>query len=233
MIKIKTPLGYECFSRNGFSDQKVFNEIFVEKIYEKPCVGFQVEAGETWLDLGANCGYFTQFALEKGAKVFAVDADYENQDIILALNSYENFLGLELAAVVPDSFKSKFVEFYKRTDKMTWKSSLFKVANSRKVSVPTLKFTELLERFGENVCVKMDIEGAEIPILIEKKEFKGIKKMAFEWSFDKEPRMKVLREVIQKLQGEFSKVYCPQKIDGIHQNWRGAANQFALVYCIR
>lgn len=233
MKKVKTPQGYYCYMRTGFSDEKVFKEIFLDKIYCKKSIGFDVLQGETWIDLGANCGYFSQFALEIGANVFALDADFENEIIIQKLKSYENFIGYEMAAVVPDSYKQDFVSFYKRKDKMTWKSSLFRTANAEKVKVKTIRMSDLLKKFEVEICLKADIEGAEIPILKEMKDFSKIKKMAFEWSFDKEPRVSVLKTVIEKLKSNFKTVYCPQKLDGIHQTWQGKANQFALIYCIK
>lgn len=232
MNQVLTPQGFQCWMRKNTSDEKVFKEIFEDKIYEKKKLGFGVEAGEHWIDCGANCGYFSQWALEKGATVLAVDADYENAPIIEKLHSYENFGGLIKRAIVPDNYPNQTVSFFKRMDGNTWKSSLWRVAKSKKVTVNVIKFSSLLK---SKCCVKMDIEGAEIPILQTHKDWSNVEKLVFEWSFDKEPRLKKLGEVIKELKKSFRTVYCPQQsaVDGVEQLWRGAANQFALVYCIK
>lgn len=232
MMLVDTPLGFKCWMRKGTSDEKVFKEIFETKIYKKKMIGFDVEEGEEWLDLGANCGYFSQYALEKGASVLAVDADPENKAIIERLKIYTKFKGLVQAAVVNDSYQKQKVQFFKRTDGMTWKSSLFKVANSKKVVVDAVKFSSLVK---DGISVKMDIEGAEIPILKEFKDWSKIKKMVFEWSFDKEPRMIELKKVIDELKLNFRTVHCVHEKDlkGLHQTWQGGPNQFELVYCIK
>lgn len=234
MILKDTGLGFKCYYRQGFSDEKVFKEIFQEKIYSKKKIGFEVESGETWLDLGANCGYFSQLALESGASVLAVDADIQNKMILEKLNTYDNYKGVLLAAVVPDDYAGDFVKFYQRRDKMTWKSSLFKVAKSVPVKIEAIKFSDLLSKFDGDICIKMDIEGAEIEILKKSPDFSRVKKMVFEWSFDKEPRMIELKKVLEGLKKQFKTVYCPINFEkNIYQNWRGAANQFTLVYCLR
>lgn len=217
------------YARDGYSDIKVVKEIFETKIYYKKKIGFDVESGETWIDMGANAGYFGAYCQFKGAKPICVEADPQNHDI-LEKNLCHGDYQLIKKAVIPDNANFSHVTFFQRQDGMSWKSSLFKVAKSKKIKVPTVKFQELLT---QDCCVKMDIEGIEMEILENCEDFSKINKMAFEWSFDKDMKINRLRKVIDKLEKSFKTVFCPQTLPRDHQLWPGKANAYALVYCKR
>ena len=71
-------------------------------------------------------------------------------------------------------------------------------------TVKALGFNTLIAD-GYN-CIKMNIEGAEIPILNELETNIGIKKLVFEYSFDMDKRIKTYVEVIERLQTMFKVV---------------------------
>jgi FkbM family methyltransferase len=233
MTPVKTPQGYYAFVRPNTSDEKTFKEIFVKENYKAKKIGFTVEQGETWLDLGANCGHFALYAMEKGAKVYCVDADPQNETMIKAISTHKNFLGYEIKAIVEDSFEKEYVSFFQKQDGMSWKSSLYRVPKSKIIKIKTLKLTELIANFEGELCLKMDIEGAEIKILQEIKDFSKIKKLAFEWSFDKEPRMSHWKKIIKKMQSNFPLVWSQNinQLETTKELWEGHANQYDMVFC--
>ena len=58
-----------------------------------------------------------------------------------------------------------------------------------------------MKKFGD---VKLDCEGAELELLrrFEPGAWSGVRRLVFEWSFTKERRMAVFREVVERLERE-------------------------------
>jgi hypothetical protein len=76
-------LNMDMFIRKGTTDEKVIIEVFKTNVYEKPKVGFYIEAGDRWLDLGGNIGTFSMLALARnGAKVVTYEPEPENMSLL-------------------------------------------------------------------------------------------------------------------------------------------------------
>lgn len=59
--------------------QNVYKEIWLDHEYSR--YGVEVEPGDVVVDCGANVGFFTLYALEKGAKhVYAIECDDRNME---------------------------------------------------------------------------------------------------------------------------------------------------------
>jgi FkbM family methyltransferase len=56
-----------AYYRPGTSDENALREVLIARTYRKASVGFDVAAGEHWLDLGANIGAFALYCQAKGA----------------------------------------------------------------------------------------------------------------------------------------------------------------------
>src|SRR5262245_56529623 len=57
----------QAYYRSGTTDENVLREVLVARTYRKPSIGFDVEAAEHWLDLGANIGAFALYCQSRGA----------------------------------------------------------------------------------------------------------------------------------------------------------------------
>ena len=194
---------FDC--REGFSDEKTFNEVVINKTYERPKLGFKIEAGESWIDLGGNVGAFAVMALNKGIKFLDIyEPDPFNCKMIernLLINGFGNF-NIHQKAVVANNLKK--MKMYVGNKNQTWRNSLYKNWGNQKFNVDCINYKKVI---SPNICLKMDIEGAEIPILkaILKNELP--KKMVFEWSFDINPIMSDYQKVLDKIKPEYKTLF--------------------------
>jgi hypothetical protein len=78
------------------------------------------------------------------------------------------------------------------------------------VEVPAVEFSAALQKSAAT-AVKLNIEGAEIAILQQDIRWSDVRKLVFEWSFDVEPRMKILRDVRDRLERTFARVEFSRK----------------------
>lgn len=212
--------GLKISTRKGSSDWKTVREIFKDKVYQKPMLGFLPEKEDCWIDLGGNIGSFSLWVSQRSRRVYTFEMDDDNYRLLtsnVADNGIKNVRVYNLA-VVPDSFENKSITYYKNTNpNHFWMHSLYnRKKESVKRVVKIMKFRELLQ-FGD--CFKIDIEGAEIPILTELEDFSGIRKLVFEWSFDKDPKIETFRKVLEKLKKHFKNVN-HVKLDPSAKYWK-------------
>lgn len=182
--------GIRFYHREGFSDQKTFNEVIGNDTYQKR--GMTINAGEHWMDCGGNVGAFTLLACSKGAKVTVYEPDPNNCKMIernLKINNFD--AEIKQAALVHDD-KKQIILFIGNNNNV-WRNSIVKNWSNKGLKVPCLNFDNEAQNF-EN-C-KMDIEGAEMLIL--ENTTKKFKKLVYEWSFDIDPDLKRLWNLIDK-----------------------------------
>ena len=105
------------------------------------------------------------------------------------------------------------------------------------IAVEVRAIDDLLKEHPDIDCVKMDIEGAEVEILEKKKEWKGIRKLVFEYSFTLERDMAKFFRIVETLKQSFEVVKYPksyhnQKHNGIAGLWGGFIDDiiFAINY---
>lgn len=183
--------GIEFIHRVGFSDLKTFDEVIGRDTYQKK--GLKIEKGESWLDCGGNVGAFALLACSKGAKVKIFEPDPYNCEMIeknLDLNGFK--AEIKQAALVHTNHK-RHVTLFIGNNNNVWRNSIVKKWNNLGIKVPTANFDQ--EAFGWDCC-KMDIEGAEMPILENTKS--KFKKLVYEWSFDIDPSLTRLWSVLDE-----------------------------------
>jgi len=178
------------YYRDGFSDHKTFNEVIGNDTYQKK--GLKIESGEHWMDCGGNVGAFTLLACSKGAKVTVYEPDPYNCEMIeknLKLNGYQ--AEIKQAALVSNDVKETYL--FIGNNNNVWRNSIVKKWNNKGLKVPCVNFDDESQQF--DYC-KMDIEGAEMPIL--ETTNKVFKKLVYEWSFDIDPSLSRFWKVIEK-----------------------------------
>jgi FkbM family methyltransferase len=187
--------GIKFYYRENTSDLKTFQEVIGKDVYQKK--GMSIERDEYWIDCGGNVGAFTLLAASRGAKVSVYEPDPNNCKMI-EKNLKLNNLNAQIicAGLVHNSLKR--TNLYVGNNGNVWRNSMFKNWNGKGIKVDCVNFDEVIP---DNVCVKMDIEGAEMPILETTK--RKFKKIVFEWSFDIDPSLMRFWSIIEKLQKSY------------------------------
>jgi FkbM family methyltransferase len=156
--------------QGGSHDVRVLNEVWLDRIYDaRP--DFPVQEGWIVLDVGAHKGSFTVRAALTGpaTKVYAVEPEPENLRCLqanIAMNHLDNVV-VHPAAIATTPGEALL---YIAGALGSGGNSLFRehLAGDQagSVSVPTLTLEDLLHAAGGRVdLMKMDIEGAEYPVL--------------------------------------------------------------------
>jgi len=184
--------GIKFYHREGTSDLKTFEEVIGKDVYRKK--GMTIEKDEKWIDCGGNVGAFTLLACSLGAKVIVYEPDPSNCKMI-EMNLKLNGFNAEIKNVALVHNDSKQANLYVGNNGNVWRNSLFKNWNGKGIKVDCVKFDEVIQ---DGVCIKIDIEGAEMPIL-ETTNLK-FKKMVFEWSFDIDDSLFRFWNIIEKLE---------------------------------
>ena len=178
------------YYREGYSDIKTFVEVIEKKTYLKK--NMKILANENWMDCGGNVGAFTLLACSLGANVTVYEPDPYNCEMInknLKLNGFK--AEIKQAALVNNDLKE--VILFIGNNNNVWRNSIIKKWNNKGIKVQCLNFDN--ESLKYDNC-KMDIEGAEMPILENTKKI--FKKLVYEWSFDIDPSLKRFWNIIDK-----------------------------------
>ena len=188
--------GIEFYFREGFSDLKTFKEVIGNETYLKK--GMTIERGERWMDCGGNVGAFALLACSKGAEVTVYEPDPYNCEMIkknLAINGFS--ATVKQAALIHNDAKS--VLLFIGNNGNVWRNSIVKKWNNKGIKVPCLNFDEEAMNID---CCKMDIEGAEMPIL--ENSTRLFKKMVYEWSFDIDASLPRFWSIIERHRAMFT-----------------------------
>jgi FkbM family methyltransferase len=187
--------GIDFYHRPAFSDLKTFEEVIGRTVYLKR--GMKIEPGELWMDCGANVGAFALLACKLGAEVECYEPDPFHCELIEKNLRANNFKAkIHQKALVHDDTKS--VKLFVGNNNQTWRNSIVKQWNDLGLKVDCERFDSVAHRF--NGC-KMDIEGAEMPILESTDAV--FDKLVYEWSFDIDANLRRLWEVIERQQEEY------------------------------
>lgn len=184
--------GIKFLYRENTSDLKTFEEVIGNDVYQKK--GMKIRPNETWIDCGGNVGAFTLLACSLGANVTVYEPDPYNCEMIkknLKLNGYKAII--RNVALVHNGTKK--ANLYVGNNGNVWRNSLFKNWNGKGIKVDCVNFDDEIKN---GVCIKIDIEGAEMDIL--ETTNRKFKKMVFEWSFDIDPSLERFWKIIEKLQ---------------------------------
>ena len=205
--------------RDGTSDIKAVKEVVINKSYRRR--DFVVESGETWLDIGANCGAFCVWAASFGANVIAFEPDPDNADMA-QMNIDNNGMSkrVKLKRVgLTESDEAKVFKLHRNTaNGNLWRNSLYKEwRGGESISVKT---EPVGAYWKSDYCVKLDAEGVEMPILEKYAKIK-VKKLVFEWSFDIDPSLARFEKVIETLRATYDNVIFSGYQAG-HKNWQAS-----------
>jgi FkbM family methyltransferase len=198
------------YVRPGASDEKTLKEVVEKHAYEKK--SFRISPGENWLDLGGNIGAFTVLAASRNCQVTTYEPDPQNIMMIkknLALNNLQ--ANIKSRAIVHNDQVSATLNLW--PEGQSWRNSL--IRNRRGTQPMTVLCENFFKVAAADHCIKMDIEGSEIPILENWPKGFKVKKLVFEYSFDVDPSVIRLRNILDKLRPAFKTLTYSSQIDKI------------------
>lgn len=220
--------GLKFCIRPETSDWKSIAEVVGQRAYERQY--FKVEEGETWLDLGAYVGAFSVWAASKGARVIAFEPDKNAYNLALsnvAFNHLEEKVEIHNVAVELEAGIKPF--YVNSMNGNLWRNSLVhKWGGGSETLITAVDWRAWLQK---DICIKMDIEGTEVPLLENLPESASIKKMVFEYSFDIWPSIAKYNEIIEKLKTRFRVVKYKKikpEVTEWPQSWQPAN---AMIFC--
>lgn len=221
--------GYAFNIREGTTDEQAVLECCKKQVYRKKGK-LEIEAGDIWLDLGANIGGFSIHAMKQGAsRVYALEPEKENYEILegnIAHNGLGGFIKAMRAAVVAGDQKRMRL-YICNGEKNKYRHTLVPIKRRESVTVDCIKFDTLIK---EGItAVKMDIEGAEMEILDATENWHGVKKLAMEYHFDMDRSVANFRRRMKKLEAHFPHVeYARVPDDLVEYNFYPAMR---IVHC--
>lgn len=217
--------GMYAVFRMDTTDERVLKEVLEKRCYRKVRIGFDVEEGEHWLDLGANIGAFALYCKLRGAKATCYEPEPACFEL-LRLNVPEFHCG---QAAVTDSLEHS-IPFYMPIDEENLcRGTVLPMARTREVSqvlnVPMIKFRDI-----EFDGVKMDIEGSEMEIL-DRGVLPNCEKLVLEYHTSRDSSIENLKMRIAFLKSKFREVDYPPEFDRLIREGEGKPYFDRLIFC--
>ncbi|MDC1037987.1 FkbM family methyltransferase [Candidatus Marinimicrobia bacterium] len=197
-------VGFNISVNDGLSASHIFSEIFINECYPIK----KSNKKRLIIDVGANVGFFTFYALMKSPNVdiISIEADPKNYNVLkknISTNNLDDQVQLLNNAVC--SKKGEII-FHSSLENSGW-SSLYKTrgaVESESINICAITVSEILSTFKVNTVdiLKIDIEGAEYDALLNDSflEFYEVKKLFIEVDLNPRDNRFSLEELIQYLE---------------------------------
>ena len=203
---------------------KIVAECIKKSVYEKG--DFKIEPYENWIDIGSNIGCFSFRAKMNGANVLKmIEPDPKNNEIA---KWWFNQRKIKIPEIIdqPVDVDVKEVTFYRNPERPYFNSMKAGRNKTESWEVMTFPFQQLIEK---DICIKMDIEGAEIPI-IDNCDFTGVKKMVVAYHIEADRSKANLIRRIKRLEQFFNTVVCGNNVDKLPEKMRFFPNEI-FIWC--
>jgi FkbM family methyltransferase len=198
--------GIEAHYRPGTSDENALKEVIEGHCYRRKTANFDVESGESWLDLGGNIGSFALYCQTRKAIADCYEPDSECFQI-LEMNAGPcqcfNF-----AVTAEDSPR---INFFSSKDKTNcYRGTILERASLLAVgTVPNLYAGHIRKKYDG---IKMDIEGSEFG-LIDNKLIPACDKLVMEYHSSRDSSFVNLKRRLALLREIFKHVQYPPEFD--------------------
>ena len=209
--------------------EQIIREIWQENCYHTLS---GLKPGDVVVDLGANQGIFSLLAAQKGARVFAIEPDARNFEVlqrnisrndlseqIVPLNFAIGQTSGEIEIFIPERNGETLTGLITTTPSVQENYAGLSLSHLRRETVPCRRFGELLTLVpaGAIKFLKIDCEGAELDILNSgtKSDFARIENLAMEthWGYSEKSLYQRVRALdfrvthYQKIEGFYSTGY--------------------------
>jgi FkbM family methyltransferase len=180
--------GVEVFLRPNTSDKWVLQETMLQDDYRLKSLDLK---GATVLDLGANIGVVSISAATQGAAhVYAYEPAPANFELLMKNVSHNRLQGVVHAFNTAVSDAEQSLQFFLDKDNPSGNSMYARRGTA--ITVRSTSLPRIFEEHGIETChlLKMDIEGAEFPVLYTLPEqwFARIQRLYLEVHKGREPR---------------------------------------------
>ncbi len=220
----------KAWYRPGTSDENALIEVLDKRAYRRASVGFDVEAGEHWLDLGANIGAFALYCKSKGATAECYEPMPDCFKILT-----KNVPEFELYDKAVTNVNTYEVIFYTpRREQDHYRSTLLpRKGNYPQITVKNLP--ALLLKQDEHACfdgIKMDIEGSEFGI-IDNWLLPPASKLVFEYHLSRDNSLRNLVKRIRILRKHYKNVVCCPELARLVKKGTGTGRTYfdRCIYC--
>ena len=227
--KLLMSKGLKFHYRKYTTDYKCFQEVILTNSYTR--FGLSLKPTQTWLDLGGNIGTFAVLAGKQCKKVYSFEPEPDNFKLLkknIKVNKLKNVQAFHSAVTQSGTQQQLYLRngIYNK-----YQHTMIPSKKNHSINVNNAAFQDIISKYTDINCIKLDIEGSEMDIL-ENNEFKNINIIVFEWSFRFDKSTERLQKVIEKLQkqgfevkGSLKQIYS-KKIWDVFPTGK-------LIYCIR
>ncbi len=186
-------------------DERILEEVLERREYQKPRIGFDVEPGELWLDLGANIGAFALYCKSRKAKAVCFEPDAGNFKLLR-----KNVPSFECHQKAVTAQKTSEVTFFISEARPSHaRGTTVHVKGYTAVTVPNMYAGDVASIAAFD-GVKMDVEGSEAALL-DKWLIPPCKKLVLEYHTSRDDSVANLKRRLKILKSKFHNVsYRPE-----------------------
>lgn len=205
---------FPVFYRPGTSDERVLTEVVDKHCYRRSRIGFDVEQGETWLDLGANIGAFAVYCRTREARSIGFEPDpvcFEilRKNLSPAVWGYDGYIKSAIT-----NYESTELQFWRgRRENDHYRGTIVPTKSMLKSEVVSNVHGSCLVNFTFD-GVKMDIEGSEGG-LIDEWLMPKCNKLVIEYHTSRDPSVVNLKRRLMMLRSKFDHVKYPEEYNRI------------------
>lgn len=220
--------------RPGSSDERVLREVLQTSPYRRKRIGFDVEKGEHWLDLGANIGAFAVYCRMRGATADCYEPDEGCFEVLQENTRSPGFSCHRFAVSCSEEVELPFWVSKSAIDHHRGTTYPMK-AVPRAGTVPNLHIRYIVNDTGARYSgIKMDIEGTEGEIL-DAGLIPDCNKLVLEYHLWRDASMANLRRRLEFLRSRFRTVTYPPEYDRMLASGYSENTSYydRLVFCMR
>ena len=214
-----------AYYRPGTSDENALCEVLITRAYSR--VGFDVEAGEHWLDLGANIGAFALYCQSKGATAEC----YEPMPDCFALLRKNAPLSKCYPTAISNLQVPEVTFWTSRRPHNRYRGTL--IPRGKGYPQVTVKNTHASALTGHKFDgIKMDIEGSEFG-LIDEWLLPRANKLVLEYHLSRDDSLPNLARRIRILERHYQHVAYCEELARLVERGTGTGRTYfdRCVYC--